>query len=204
MGRMISRRLFALPVAVALLLAGCSSADSADPAAGTTAGSRTTGSPEASALLDDFDLGGMDTRQVIDHLDRLGGADRPAGLMASIRPDVVVVSDGTREVTLPMPADEVYVSMAPYVDQTHDCFFHSLTTCQGELVDEEVDILVRDDDGDVLIEETATTYANGFVGVWLPRDMTGTVALTVDGLSVEAPVSTTADSATCLTSLRLA
>lgn len=201
---MISRRLFAVPVVVALLLAGCSSDDSADPAAGTTAGSGTTGWAETAALLEDFDLGGMDTRQVIDHLDRLGGADRPADLMASVRPDVVLVSDGTREVTLPMPADEVYVSMAPYVDQTHDCFFHSLTTCQGELVGAEVDILVRDDDGDVVVEETATTYANGFVGVWLPRDMTGTVVLTVDGRSVEAPVSTTADSATCLTELRLA
>ncbi len=201
---MISRRLFAVPVVVALLLAGCSSDDSADPAAGSTAGSGTTGSAETSALLEDFDLGGMDTRQVIDHLDRLGGADRPADLMASIRPDMVLVSDGTREVTLPMPADEVYVSMAPYVDQTHDCFFHSLTTCQGELVNTDVDILVRDDQGEVVLEETTTTYANGFVGVWLPRDLTGTVVLTVDGRSVEAPLSTTADSATCLTGLQLA
>lgn len=200
MGRMISRRLAAVPVAVALLLAGCSSS-------GTPSSDSETGAPsaaDASSLLRDFGLDGMDTREVIDHLDRLGGDDRPTDLMASIRTDEVVLSDGTRETTLPMPADELYVSMAPYVDQTHDCFFHSLTTCQGELVNADVDILVRDDQGEVVLEETTTTYANGFVGVWLPRDLTGTVALTVDGRSVEAPLSTTADSATCLTGLQLA
>ena len=200
MGRMISRRLAAVPVAVALLLAGCSSSS-------TPSSDAETGAPaaaDASSLLRDFGLDGMDTREVIDHLDRLGGDERPTDLMASIRTDEVVLSDGTRETTLPMPADELYVSMAPYVDQTHDCFFHSLTTCQGELVDADVDILVRDDQGEVVLEETATTYANGFVGVWLPRDLTGTVVLTVDGRSVEAPLSTTADSATCLTGLQLA
>lgn len=200
MGRMISRRLAAVPVAVALLLAGCSSSS-------TPSSDAETGAPaaaDASSLLRDFGLDGMDTREVIDHLDRLGGDERPTDLMASIRTDEVVLSDGTRETTLPMPADELYVSMAPYVDQTHDCFFHSLTTCQGELVDADVDILVRDDQGEVVLEETTTTYANGFVGVWLPRDLTGTVALTVDGRSVEAPLSTTADSATCLTGLQLA
>jgi len=200
MGRMISRRLAAVPVAVALLLAGCSSSS-------TPSSDAETGAPaaaDASSLLRDFGLDGMDTREVIDHLDRLGGDERPTDLMASIRTDQVVLSDGTRETTLPMPADELYVSMAPYVDQTHDCFFHSLTTCQGELVNADVDILVRDDQGEVVLEETTTTYANGFVGVWLPRDLTGTVVLTVDGRSVEAPLSTTADSATCLTGLQLA
>lgn len=200
MGRMISRRLAAVPVAVALLLAGCSSSS-------TPSSDAETGAPaaaDASSLLRDFGLDGMDTREVIDHLDRLGGDERPTDLMASIRTDEVVLSDGTRETTLPMPADELYVSMAPYVDQTHDCFFHSLTTCQGELMNAVVDILVRDDQGEVVLEETTTTYANGFVGVWLPRDLTGTVALTVDGRSVEAPLSTTADSATCLTGLQLA
>jgi hypothetical protein len=200
MGRMISRRLAAVPVAVALLLAGCSSS-------GTPSSDAETGAPaaaDASSLLRDFGLDGMDTREVIDHLDRLGGDERPTDLMASIRTDEVVLSDGTRETTLPMPADELYVSMAPYVDQTHDCFFHSLTTCQGELVNADVDILVRDDQGEVVLEETKTTYANGFVGVWLPRDLTGTVVLTVDGRSVEAPLSSTADSATCLTGLQLA
>ena len=200
MGRMISRRLAAVPVAVALLLAGCSSSS-------TPSSDAETGAPaaaDASSLLRDFGLDGMDTREVIDHLDRLGGDERPTDLMASIRTDQVVLSDGTRETTLPMPADELYVSMAPYVDQTHDCFFHSLTTCQGELVNADVDILVRDDQGEVVLEETTTTYANGFVGVWLPRDLTGTVALTVGGRSVEAPLSTSADGATCLTGLQLA
>lgn len=190
---MMPRRLLAVPVAAALVLAGCSS-DVPDAA---------TGDVDASSLLADAGLSGMDARQVIDHLDRLGGDDRPTDLMASIRTDEVVLSDGERETTLPMPADELYVSMAPYVDQTHDCFFHSLTTCQGELVDDEVEVLVRDDAGEVLVDAATKTFANGFVGVWLPRDITGSVVLTVDGMTVESPISTRADSATCLTDLQL-
>lgn len=195
---MTTRLFLAAPVALALVLTGCSTSD------GPSAPAEVVSPADASSLLADFDLDGMSAREVIDHLDRLGGEERPADLMASIRVDEIVLSDDSRETTLPMPADELYVSMAPYVDSTHDCFFHSLTTCQGELVDDEVQILVRDDSGEVLVEQTTRTYANGFVGVWLPRDITGTVVLTVDGLSVESPISTTADSATCLTDLQLA
>ncbi|MHB1064925.1 MAG: CueP family metal-binding protein, partial [Georgenia sp.] len=129
--------------------------------------------------------------------------DRPADLMASVRPEVLLLSDGVAEHSLPLPADRFYVSIAPYVNQTHECFFHSLTTCRGELGGEDVTVRVVDDAGEVLVDEERTTFANGFVGMWLPRDVTGTIEVTQGGRTGVVEFSTDADGATCVTTLRL-
>lgn len=47
-----------------------------------------------------------------------------------------------QEVTIDLPGEKPYVSIAPYVDTTHDCFYHSLTSCRGELGNEEVDVKI--------------------------------------------------------------
>ncbi|MBO1751786.1 CueP family metal-binding protein [Actinotalea sp. BY-33] len=190
------RRPVLAAAALALVLAGCSSA-----------APETTPAPETDAagqaLLERHGLEGMDTREVIDHLDRLGGEDRPSTLMASVRADELLLTEGEEELSLEMPAEELYVAVAPYVDQTHDCAFHSLTTCQGELAEREVEVTILDDSGAVLVEETTTTYANGFVGYWLPRDVEGTIEMTVDGQRGEVPFTTADDGLTCLTTLQM-
>lgn len=187
-----------LALAVSILLVGCATTDDA------TAPSATATTRDDPTLLVDFGLDGLDARGAIEHLDRLGGSDRPAALMASVRADELLLAADGVETTLDMPEDSFYVSVAPYLTQTHDCFFHSLTTCQGELVGADVQITVVDDaTGETVLDEQATTYANGFVGLWLPRDMTGTLTVIHDGKSVESPISTNADSATCLTTLKL-
>ncbi|WP_341231485.1 CueP family metal-binding protein, partial [Nocardioides salarius] len=105
-------------------------------------------------MLADHDLAGLEAPEVIERLDTMALADRPGDLMASVQPDAVVVTDDQgREVRLPMPEDQVYVSVAPYVDQTHECHFHSLTTCVGELGDESVDVMLTTADGEVLVDE---------------------------------------------------
>lgn len=68
--------------------------------------------------------------------------------------------------------------MAPYVDQTHECFNHSLTTCKGELASKAMQVRIVDEHGKVLVDETRTTFENGFVGFWLPRDIKGTLRVT--------------------------
>lgn len=75
-----------------------------------------------------------------------------------------------------MSDDEFYVSIAPYVGQTHECFFHSLTTCLGELRNEEVHVTVTTaDDGAAIVDETVRTHDNGFAGLWLPRGIDATL-----------------------------
>jgi hypothetical protein len=181
--------------ALALTLAGCSATDSGP-----------TATPQANQeqFLTTHGLAERDAREIIDHLDRQKIAERPTDLIASVRPDELVLSDDEQEVVLELPEGLSYVSIAPYATQTHDCFYHSLTTCLGELHNEDIQVTITDEaSGEVLVEGETTTFDNGFIGVWLPDDATGTIEVTHQGRTGTTDFSTTADGATCLTDLRL-
>ncbi|MET3861734.1 hypothetical protein ABIE38_002670 [Dietzia sp. 2505] len=192
------RALLAAVAAGSLALAACTSAEPEPDTPGRA----------AATLVEQHDLEGLDARQVIERLDTMPVAERPDDLWASVEPDQLILSDPTGdldETALPMPADEFYLSVAPYRTFTHDCFFHSLTTCLGELGGETVQVTVTDEaTGQTVLDETRTTYDNGFVGLWLPRDLTGTLTIAHDGDSTTSPVSTGDDDLTCLTTMRVA
>ena len=57
--------------------------------------------------------------------------------------------------------------------------------------------------GEVLVDEQRTSYTNGFVGLWLPADTTGTLTVEVDGRSGSQQVSTGTEDPTCLTTLQV-
>ncbi|WP_309131395.1 CueP family metal-binding protein [Brevibacterium sp.] len=158
-----------------------------------------------STILTEYGLDGLDVREIIDTLDSTPVAERPTDLLASVRPDALELSSSLGEVALPMPDDEVYVSVAPYRTQTHDCHFHSLTTCLGELSNTEVDVTVTDSTtGETVIDETRTSFDNGFVGLWLPRGIEAELHLESGGLNADVPLSTTSDAdATCVTTAEL-
>ncbi len=178
-------------LALALAITGCSTSADGD-------------AYEAEPLLARHGLAGMNTAEIIDHLDRQGGDDRPTDLMASVRPDELVISSNEQEFVLDIPDDRFYLSFAPYVDQTHECFYHSLTTCTGELASAELLVQVVDTaTGEVLVDETRTTFENGFVGLWLPRDMEGTLRVSHDGKTGEVDITTDDDAPTCVTTLQL-
>jgi hypothetical protein len=183
------RRFWVAGVGLVLLLGGC-----------------TSGAPDTGGgLLARHGLAGQDAAEIIDRLDRLGLADRPEDLMASVRPDELLLSDDAGELTLDVPEDSFYLSVAPYVTDTHECFHHSLTTCQGELPGEQVQVTVTAAaTGEVLVDEETTTFANGFVGLWLPRDVAGTLRISHDGRTAETEISTGTGDPTCLTTLQLA
>jgi hypothetical protein len=187
-------------LAATLVLAGCAAASSPEPASPST---------NSHAVDSDFlaahDLAGLDTPAVIERLDTMPVADRPADLIASVQPDALVLTDDQeRETQLPMPEDEVYISVAPYREQTHDCYFHSLTTCLGELANTKVQVTLTSEDGDVLLDEVRQTYDNGFVGIWAPRGIEATLTIEHEGQTGSATISTmTEDDATCITTLQL-
>jgi hypothetical protein len=184
-------------VAALAAVTGCS-ADTPDAPA-------TTGTAAAThPLLSEHGLIGKDATTIIDALDRMPVPDRPTDLMASVRPNELVLADGDDEVTLPIPANRFYLSLAPYVDQTHDCFHHSLTTCKGELGDTDVHVKILDTaSGKALVDRTVTTFDNGFVGFWLPRNIDGTVQVSYDGKTGRTAFGTDDDAPTCLTTLKL-
>ena len=165
-------------------------------------------SPKIEAALTDLKLADASGRELVDALDRLPVAQRPSELMASVRVHEVVLSDSSKnELMLALPDDEFYVSFAPYIESTHPCTFHSLTTCLGEMRNADISVKVTDtESGKVLLNDKVTTFDNGFYGLWLPRD--GEFALEVSdegksGKSGRFAISTDADSATCVTDLKL-
>ncbi|MFD1504942.1 hypothetical protein FE374_10980 [Georgenia yuyongxinii] len=200
----MKKQLAVIVAGAALVLAGCSSVTIEPAAPATSPVPAPSPATESTELLTDHGLDGLEAQQVIELLDKTPLDERATDLMASIRPDELLLSDGHEEIALPLPEDRFYVSIAPFVNQTHECFYHSLTTCTGELSGEEVQVTIVDDAGEVLVEETTTTYDNGFVGFWLPRDVDGTIRVSYEGREGEADFTTTDDGATCVTTLQLA
>lgn len=158
----------------------------------------------AQELLADLDLADEDVTGVIDQLDRLPIDERPTGLMASVQTDELVLTDGQQEATMALPQGKSYVSIAPFVDETHDCYYHSLTTCLGEMSGENVDVVITDSEtGEAVVDESTTTFDNGFVGFWVPSDISGTIRITAEGKSGSTEFSTKSDGPTCVTDLQL-
>jgi hypothetical protein len=183
-------------IVAALLVLTAALAGCATPPAPSTPAPTTIG-----PVFEDSDPAG--TRALIESLEATPVADRDAGLFASIRPRVLLLKDADGETELPMPTDEFYVSIAPYLTQTHECFFHSLTTCLGELRDAEISLTVTDREGQVLVDETRRTQDNGFTGLWLPRDRELELAIEHDGHRAEAIIGTSVDDPTCVTTIQL-
>ncbi len=175
------------------------------------AGCGTVGSEPASIagdqeLLQDHGFADADAHEIIDRLEALPVAERPQNLIASVTATSLQLQDDAgREAELPLPQDQFYLSVAPFVETTHECAFHSLTTCRGELRSRELTVSVVDSSsGEILEEGTRTTHDNGFIGFWLPRGATAELTCTLEGYTGSASISTQAeDDLTCLTSLQL-
>lgn len=190
----------AVPLVLAiLLLAGC---------ANTSAEINSTEirSNVNDELLAEHNLNGLNAKQIIEELDTMPLADRPTDLIASVRPNELILTDEQqRETSIETPTDEFYVSVAPYQSQTHECYYHSLTTCVGELQNTAVDVKVTNSEtGETLIDETRSTFDNGFLGIWLPRGIEATLSVEVDGRTASTLISTaTSEDPTCITTLQL-
>ncbi|MEV6925226.1 CueP family metal-binding protein [Dactylosporangium sp. NPDC051485] len=188
-----------------MFAAGCTSPGDGGGPAASTAGT-SAAAPADGSFLAAHGLSGLDARGIIDRLDRAPVADRPQTLRASVRPSRLQLTDTRTGATtaLDIPAGLFYLSVAPYVGHTHECFFHSLTTCQGELTGQDLQVRITDTaTGKVLVDGAAKTSENGFTGFWLPSGITATLQITHNGRTATTDIATTADAPTCLTTLRL-
>ncbi|MBY7144363.1 CueP family metal-binding protein [Virgibacillus sp. NKC19-3] len=124
---------------------------------------------------------------------------------ASITSEQLIVTDKeeNEEAIYDLPEDEFFVSIAPFEEQTHPCEIHSLTGCQGEMVQEAFDVYIETAEGNVVIDETMQTEENGFIDLWLPRDETYAVEIKHDGKEVTSEISTYEDDFTCITTMQL-
>ncbi|WP_196426771.1 CueP family metal-binding protein [Lysinibacillus cavernae] len=123
---------------------------------------------------------------------------------ASITSRQLIVTDKEeKELAYALPEDEFFVSIAPYITETHPCTNHSLTGCQGELANQELAVYIEDSKGRVLVDETMKTPANGFIDLWLPRDQTYNIKMEHEGKIVESTFSTYERDGTCITTMQL-
>lgn len=207
--RIASRTLAA--AAALMLVAGCSAptgdtGEGTDGAHGSHAGPGldiSTKQVEPETLLSGYDVDAQDARAVVEALDSTHD-DREQGLIGSVGYHDIVLASADGLATLPTPEDEFYLAVAPFETTTHQCFEHNLAGCQGELVETAVQVTVTGADGEVLVDEEKTTYANGFFGLWLPKDIEGTILVEVDGKTATTDFATGPDDPTCLTTMRLA
>src|SRR5699024_12737489 len=102
-----------------------------------------------------------------------------------------------------LPIYEFFVSIAPFFKETQHCKDHSLTGCQGELVQESFDVTIEDETGNIVLEDTIQTEKNGFFDLWLPRDQTYNIKMEHDGKNVDAAFSTFEEDGTCITTIQL-
>lgn len=123
---------------------------------------------------------------------------------ASITPRELIVNGGSAdEKVYPLPQEEFFVSVAPYMDQTHPCQVHSLTGCQGELTEQEFQVTVTDLEGNAVVDQVMKSEANGFIDLWLPREQTYRMTIEYEGKTAESQISTFDTDNTCITTLSL-
>jgi hypothetical protein len=194
-------------LAALLLLLSLSACAAADEKGGVSVG---TGASvglgaDADALLAKYDVEApTSATALIDQLQAQPLAERPDGLMASVRVDELLLTGGGNEVSLALPADEFHLSIAPYLTDTHECFYHSLTTCVGELGEEDFHVVITDDASEkVLFDGDITTFENGFFDVTLPAGLDITVLIDDGEHSVELPLGTRSEDPTCVTTAQL-
>lgn len=117
--------------------------------------------------------------------------------------ELTVTGEDNQSVVYNLPADEFFVSVAPYIGKTHPCATHSLTGCQGELANESFEVHIEGTDGTTVLDQTMTSGPNGFIDLWLPRDQTYHVTIGHDGKEAKADISTTDKDDTCVTTMQL-
>ncbi len=116
---------------------------------------------------------------------------------------LIVTAEDSAKTTFDLPEDEFFLSIAPFVENTHPCEIHSLTGCQGEMVNQEFDVRVVDQEGNTVLDQKMNTQSNGFVDLWLPRDKTYRVTFEHEGKTAESEISTFKDDNTCITTMQL-
>lgn len=122
---------------------------------------------------------------------------------ASITGQDLIVYHEEGEEKYPLGEELFFISFAPYIDTTHPCEIHSLSGCQGEMVNEDVEVVIETEDGEIIFDETVTTGVNGFINLWVTRDQTYELKIFYEGKEVSQSFSSFSNSATCITTLQL-
>lgn len=146
---------------------------------------------------------GFDNLSLEEIVESLEDKTNKTEIEAGILGERLELSDSVGSYTMEIPKDKFYLSVAPYINQTHPCANHSLTGCQGELINKKIRVEIVDKKGNVIVNKEVETYKNGFFGLWLPKNIEGTIKVYYGEKSASTLITTYNDSETCLTTLKL-
>ncbi|WP_010651311.1 CueP family metal-binding protein [Oceanobacillus massiliensis] len=141
----------------------------------------------------------QDIRQIVNDY----STDKLTAEAASINSEELVVTSEGKDVSYDLPEDDFFVSIAPFVETSHPCAVHSLTGCQGEMIEEEFDVYIEDTEGNVIVDEAMESFSNGFIDLWLPRNETYHITISHNGKKAESELSTFEGDNTCITTMQL-
>ena len=106
-------------------------------------------------------------------------------------------------IIIPLPDDVTMVSIAPYIDKTHMCATHYISSCDAELKSTNIKVIAVTAGGKTLINKTMKTAPTGFLDLWLPRNQVIDIKVSAKGKSATGKIFTNRDSKTCETTLKL-
>lgn len=179
--KLMRKKLFAIILLISVLLVACN-----DNSTNEDLESKNNEPKDIKELVNDYSTGQI--------------TDQSAAITST---QLIITDSDEKELVYDLPEEEFFVSIAPFISETHPCENHSLTGCQGELVDKDFDLYIEDTDGNVVLDETMNTESNGFFDLWLPRDKTYNVKISHDGKQVESEISTFEKDGTCITTMQL-
>lgn len=114
--------------------------------------------------------------------------------------ETLTLKKGNEKMQFPMPQDQFYLSIAPYMYNTHPCATHYVSSCQSEMRNRSFMVKVTSAEGEIILKENLTSLKNGFIDLWLPRNLEGAILLVeYKNKSVTTKISTRKGDPTCLT-----
>ncbi|MDA3932063.1 MAG: CueP family metal-binding protein [Tenericutes bacterium] len=162
-------------------------------------GTEILGKQKENNLLEAYEFNNLNIVELIDTLENDSHGSK---VQASIGSGALDLNLEGQAFTFSIPNDFFYISFAPYINQTHECYTHSLTGCQGELINKDMLVSIYDSEGNLLQEETMNTGDDGFIGLYLDRFTQYKIRVSYQGLNSEILVDTSRDQ-TCFTEERL-
>lgn len=154
------------------------------------------------AFLSQYDLDQMSVKEMVLSLEH--NLSEPTGFYAGITGKSLTIGDQSKQIEIDLPPNQFYLSIAPYINQTHPCANHNLVTCRGELKNQTFDVYVEEKStGKVVFNGQVSSSNNGFLGIWLPSSKSLEITVSQNGLEASTSITTYIDSNTCLTTLKL-
>lgn len=156
---------------------------------------------ERDNFLKAYQLDGLSVVELVAYLEH--AAHEEGGLHASITGQYLYIGNDDHTYPIDLPDQAFYLSIAPYLNQTHPCANHNLITCRGELKNQNFEVTIVNLSNGQRVTETYQSSPQGFFGLWLVRDQRYQITVQYGDMHASTIIETTPTSNTCLTTLQL-